>query len=345
MTAVKTAKLICVVVSLVPALALADESASDAFARGQTAMKAGRVHEACQAFEASEKLDPKVDTELALAGCDEQDGKPIAAARLYERLAVQDPNQVRRSTWAAKAKKLEENAPRVRLAITPQVAGTTVWIDGMDAGAVTGEVPVDVGPHDITAKAPGGYEGHASTALEKDRQVVDVAIAMQQSAAAQPPTTPPVEPQTPPATGTPPATATPPATGTATASEQMMPPATAEGGGGHDKRNGAIIGGAGAVVLVTSIVLFAESSSKFSDEHDLCPNHTCASASDAATANDDRDSARNLRGAGYVTGIIGLAALGVGGYLFFSAKDESSGPRMSLNVDRNSAGLSFSGHF
>nr|HEX4316448.1 PEGA domain-containing protein [Kofleriaceae bacterium] len=335
-------KLICIVASLVPVLAYADESAGDAYTRGQSALKAGRVHEACQAFEASEKAEAKVDTETALAGCYEQDGKPIAAARLYDRLATQDPNQVRRSTWAAKAKKLQANAPKLHLSVSPQVAGTTVTIDGMDAGTSSGDVLVDLGPHDIVAKAPG-YEGHASAAVEKDRQVVEVAITMDKKVEATPPTTgtmtpPPDTGTTPPATGT-----TPPATGTTPPASEMTPPPPPESTG-HAKRNGAILGGVGVAAIIGSVVLFAESSSKFDDEHNLCPNHTCGSAGDASTANDDRSTARDLRGAGYLTGVVGLALVGVGGYLFFTAKDESA-THVSVQVDHSTAGLVFSGHF
>src|SRR5580692_22489 len=83
------------VVALAPLTARA-ESAADAFARGQSAFKAGRIHEACLAFEASEQAEAKVDTELALAACDEQDGKPVAAALLYNQLAQTDSNVDRR---------------------------------------------------------------------------------------------------------------------------------------------------------------------------------------------------------------------------------------------------------
>src|SRR5258706_4486898 len=72
------------------------EPAESAFKRGQAAIKAGRIHDGCLAFEASDKLEAKVETELSLALCYEEDGKPVAAARLYRALADKDSNAERR---------------------------------------------------------------------------------------------------------------------------------------------------------------------------------------------------------------------------------------------------------
>ena len=59
-----------------------DETAAAAFKRGQAALKAKQVHEACDAFTTSERLEPKLETELALADCYGQDGKLATAARI-----------------------------------------------------------------------------------------------------------------------------------------------------------------------------------------------------------------------------------------------------------------------
>src|SRR5437763_6757202 len=89
-----------------PALASAD-SADSLYKDGQAAMKAGRVDEACQKFEASDKADAKLDTELALADCYEQDGKPVAAAKLLRATADKDSNADRKKKSTDKATKLE----------------------------------------------------------------------------------------------------------------------------------------------------------------------------------------------------------------------------------------------
>src|SRR4029077_12541773 len=83
-----------------------DDTAVSAFQHGQAAFKAGRIHEACDAYAASEKLAASAETELALANCYEQDGKPMSAARLYRGVADKDANADQRKTALAKAAKL-----------------------------------------------------------------------------------------------------------------------------------------------------------------------------------------------------------------------------------------------
>src|SRR5258706_1368347 len=116
-----------------------DEPADAALKRGQSALKAGRVHEACGAFEASDKLAATVDTELLLANCYEQDGKPMMAAKLYRSLADKDTNTARRQQSIAKATKLEAKAPKLRFAINPMPANLVVKVDGIEVPA-TGDV-------------------------------------------------------------------------------------------------------------------------------------------------------------------------------------------------------------
>src|SRR5580704_6862188 len=130
-----------------------NDTAESAFARGQAALKAGRIHQACDAYETSDKLAARIETEQSLASCYEQDGKPMAAARLYRSLADKDGNADRRKTSLAKADKLEAKAPRLRFEINPMPAGLIVKVDGAEVSS-TADVPVDVGPHEVVATAP-----------------------------------------------------------------------------------------------------------------------------------------------------------------------------------------------
>src|SRR5450432_982215 len=106
------------------------KSAEGEYKRGNTELKAGHVHEACAAFEASDKLDAKIETERSLASCYEQDGRPISAARIYRAVADKDDNAEHRKTAVAKATKLEAKAPKLRFAINPSPAGLVVKVDG-----------------------------------------------------------------------------------------------------------------------------------------------------------------------------------------------------------------------
>ena len=160
---------------LVPAIASADD-ASTAAARGRADLKAGRIHEACDDFAQSEQLAAGVDTELALAACYDQDGKPASAARLYRVAADKDAKASRRKTSLAKAEKLEARAPKLHFTVRPAPAGLVIKVDGAEVSA-TEDAIVDTGPHQVEASAPG-YEGHTSAPVDREGTTVQVVVQL-----------------------------------------------------------------------------------------------------------------------------------------------------------------------
>ncbi|MEO8550923.1 MAG: hypothetical protein ABI678_13150 [Kofleriaceae bacterium] len=308
------------------------ETAGEAMKRGQTAYKAGRIHEACDAFAASDKLAASSETEWSLAGCYEQDGKPVAAAKLYRAVAAQDPK--RKDIASAKATKLEARAPKLRFAIAA-TPGLVVKVDGVEVVA-TEDVMVDTGPHEVIATAPG-FEGHASAPVDREKAIVDVIIRLQ-----------PVE--APPA---PAATVPPPAQAAAAASEPSAPRAAAPmamhaesaepASTDHRMRNGIIVGAVGVGALVTAGVLFVAGTHKFDDEHALCPSSRCATTDDLEHANSLLDDGHLLRGLSIGTGIAGLALVGVGGYLVATHKTEES--HVMVQLDHRGGSIGYTARF
>lgn len=316
------------------ATAFADETAAEALVRGATAMKAGRIHEACSAFEAAAKLEDKIETQLSLADCYVQDGKPATAAKLYRALSDSDSNAARRKSSSAKAAKLEAKAPKLRLAINPNPPGIIVKVDGVEV-PTTGDVLVDLGPHEVTATAPG-FEGHASAPIDRDRAILDVIIRMQPVAVPEPaPAAPPAPSRSPsPA----PTRATAAAPSGAAAGMAAMPadeaPLTS-----HRKRNGIILAAGGGAVIVGAGVLFGLSASKFSDERDLCPNNTCASQDDVPRADKLDHDGRTLRGISYGMGIGGAALIGAGIYLIATNNKHAS--QVALQLEPGYQGVGY----
>ncbi|MDB4955002.1 MAG: hypothetical protein JWO36_2571 [Myxococcales bacterium] len=317
-----------------------DETAAAALKRGQAALKIRHVHEACLAFEASDKLEAKVDTELSLAACYEQDGKPVAAARLYRSLADKDTEAGRRRTSSAKAAKLEANAPKLRFAITPRPDGLVMTVDGVQVPS-TGNLPVDVGTHEVVATAPG-FEGHATAAVDRDRIVADVVIKMEPRATPTPEPTPITTPAPAPiATPTP--APTPMATAAVTPTSPAELPPAEPSGRDQRKRNGVIVSAAGAAALVGAVVFFAASSSKFDDVNKACPNPRCATDADYANAQSLQSDGRTFRGVSIGMGIGGGALVAAGVYLLLAPHKEAS--HVSLQLDAGRAGLTYSARF
>ena len=322
------------------AIARADGDAD--YKRGQAAMKAGRVHEACDAFAASDKTDPNADTELALAACYEQDGKPVTAARIYRWLAEKDGNLERRKQSSDKVAKLEARAAKLRLLLTKRPDGLTIFVDGQQVPS-TGDVLVDAGPHEVVATAPG-YEGHANAPVDRDRATLDVIVRMEPKAEPAPVAAAPA-PAPAPAPAAEPAPAAAPAMTTHTLEQIEPAPSTpmSEATPNHRKRNGVIIGAVGLAVGVGAVAFFGASSGKFDDEHALCPHMVCANASDLATGNSLRSDARTYRGVGIGMGVGAAALIGTGVYMMLTHKEPPA--QVSLDVAHGNTSLTFTHSF
>jgi len=312
-------KLLVITAVLAPAALAAAETADAALQRGHDLYKVGRIHEACEAYAASDRLAASAATERELASCYEQDARPVAAARLYKHLG--DP---------AKATKLEANAPKLRFAINP-TPGLVVKVDGLEVPA-TEDVPVDVGPHEVVATAPG-FAGHTSVPVDRDRIVVDVIVRMQPVAETAAPNPSPSPSPTP--------TPTPNAGPTPVAATAMTPePAPAAS---HRKTYGIAAAAVGAAAIVTSAVMYGLAEHKFNDEHALCPSSRCANDGDLATANSLLSDARTYRNIGIGTSIGGGLLLIAGGYLLFAPHAETT--HVSVQVGRDGAGMAYTGSF
>jgi len=313
------------------AVARADEDASAAYARGQAALKAHKVHEACEAFAIAQDKQPSVDTELAVGNCYEQDGKLVAAAKMFRAAAEKDVDPSRKESSLAKAEKLEKRAPKLKFAVNPKPDGLVIKVDGV-AVQTTGAVMVDVGPHQVTGMAPG-YEGHASAAVDREGQTLDVILRMEATAPAAPMTR-----EAPPA----PAPSAPAATAPMSAAAEPAPapePAMKPAHSSH-KTTGLVVGGVGVAALIGAGVFYSLGSSKFDDEHALCPGHLCASDADTAKANSLRDDGRTWRGVSIASGITGVVLVAAGAYLFATSKTESA--PVALRVDGHGAMLGYS---
>ena len=129
------------------------------FREASEAFDAGRVDEACTAFDASLRLFPTLGTLLNLALCHEKQGKTASAwlEFTYAAAWANDAAQRDRREFARQhAIRLERALVRVRIDVPPG-APVHLEIDGQPILAVSQALPVflDPGPHIIAASAPG----------------------------------------------------------------------------------------------------------------------------------------------------------------------------------------------
>lgn len=183
----RTAIAYFLVMTVTPADAQPAEAEAEVlYGNGRKLMSAGKVPEACTAFEKSYRLDPAVTTIIALATCREKLGRLANARELFlmaerQTRSASDNVTTQLHTIARdRAAKLEPRVPKLTINVPVQSK-----IDGLEILRDTIEIPVamwnralpiDGGTYKITARVPGAKEWSTTVTLapEVDTKTVDV---------------------------------------------------------------------------------------------------------------------------------------------------------------------------
>lgn len=149
-------------------------------------MAAGKFAEACDAFEASQRADPAISTLLNEANCREKNSQLATAWGLFleaerQTRAATDPAvEPMHKSAAAHAEKLEPRLSSLTIKLRDElrISGLEITVDGrrVDTGALNKPLPIDGGPHAISARAPGRktWTANASVEVEHDSKTVDI---------------------------------------------------------------------------------------------------------------------------------------------------------------------------
>jgi hypothetical protein len=141
----------------------------------------GKIAEACEKFEASERLEPKVGTELNLANCREKNGQTSSAWAMFalaagnaKRAGIEDSAAEARKRVAALQKKL------IYLTITvpaeSQFDGLVIKRNetSLDRALWNQAVPVDPNEYTIVAEGPDHKSWSVTLAVKTKSKVIDV---------------------------------------------------------------------------------------------------------------------------------------------------------------------------
>lgn len=146
--------------SLAAAGAHADR-ADQLFRKGKKLLAENKYPEACTAFEQSDKLDPAVGAKLNVALCYQEWGKLATAWRWYreaEQMAIQAGDDRARRIHALIAE-LDQKVPRLKLRLPPDAVldRVVIRLDGVElpAAELGGDRRVDPGPHRIETIVDG----------------------------------------------------------------------------------------------------------------------------------------------------------------------------------------------
>ena len=179
----------------------ASAQAQSLFDEGRKLLAAGKLPQACAAFESSQKLDPAVTTLLNLADCREQNHQLATAWGLFvdaNRLARTANNDKLAKVASNHAHKLEPRLSKLAIAVPAdsQLAGLEVRRDNelVLSAAWNHALPIDGGTYTITASAPGHAPWSATTTIkvEADNASITVPVLPEAKAVAvQQPLAPP----------------------------------------------------------------------------------------------------------------------------------------------------------
>jgi tetratricopeptide (TPR) repeat protein len=180
---------IAIVLVLWSSAALAQPAGAQAevlFRQARELMAAGKVSEACSAFEESQKLEPALSTLLNLASCREQLGQFATAWGLFldaarqTRSATDTTGQKLHDVAQSRAQKLEPRVSRLTINVPTdsQVEGLEITRgdDRVASGLWNRALPVDGGTYTISARAPGAnrWSTQVTVTAEHDSKTVEI---------------------------------------------------------------------------------------------------------------------------------------------------------------------------
>jgi tetratricopeptide (TPR) repeat protein len=119
---------------------------------------AGDLEPACKKFQASQKLDPAVGTQLNLADCYEQIGKTASAWVNFVEASESSEAGDRRAAFAKeRAEALRPRLTKLVIEVAAPVGGLTITRGDVEVSKETWgtPVPVDPGRYTVRARAPG----------------------------------------------------------------------------------------------------------------------------------------------------------------------------------------------
>ncbi|WP_437926060.1 PEGA domain-containing protein [Sorangium sp. So ce291] len=144
----------------------------------------------CPKFEASLELNPSASTMINIARCHEREGKVATAWHDYNRAIVlnrETAGEQRRRGLEEIAQKgiadLDARVPKLRVVVKGAPSGVEVQRDGtpVPAAALGEPLPVDPGPHDLRASAPG-HETETRSVTLREGESVTVELTLRPAA-------------------------------------------------------------------------------------------------------------------------------------------------------------------
>jgi hypothetical protein len=315
--AVTSAALLC---ASAPQVRAQSAEAEALFSDADKLMAEGNIAGACEAFEASNRIEPRAGTLIRLGECRELNHQLASAWSAYKDALTRVRDPRKRDLARAKVAAIEPRLSYLTVLVSDEarVDGLALSRNGrpLDAGLWNRAVPVDGGAYVIGGQAPGHEEWNTTVAVPFERGKISVEVPkfkeMVKLVAPEPP------PQG-------------PSAAPITAASDVAPRRSAASGRLSTRRLVAIsAAGASVVALGAGIVLGVQARARRDDAFALCPDPALP-CSDAARANAlaSTGHARAL-GADIGFGVAAAAAITASVLWITGAPESASGGRIGV---------------
>jgi hypothetical protein len=316
-------------------------SADDLFREGTLLFGRGETKAACERFAASYKIDIAPGTLFNLAACHEKDGHLAQARAEFQEFAdraIKAGKADKAQPAVERAAAIEARMPKLVLSFPPGSNVQTILVDGVarDASEWQKPLPVEAGSHAVELRAPGKVSATKTVTLAGEGASVTVDVPL-------------LAPEGGTVTAAPPPIAPPPVAPLETKISQTS-------SSGSKRTAGLVVGGGGIVALgvgtAFGIITLSQKSTANADCEPPSGSGTACKSGKAVAANNELDTARTSSWVSTIGLGVGVVAVGVGAYLFFTGgtRSEESAPastglRVVPSLGRDGGGLSLAGAF
>ncbi len=331
---------VCVVAAAAPVYAQSVE-AEVLFRDGKKLLKEGKIAEACDKLEASDRLEASVGTELNLADCREKNGQLATAWAAFRKAAAsaKTAGDAKREAEARRrAGALEAKMSYLTINVGDKLEGLQVARNGtaIDPALWNAAVPVDPGEYEIVAQAPGHdrWSSRIKVASDAQHAAVDVPKLKAAGEAAVDKKPMPTEVKPKPAE----------AKAKTEPDEQPEPPAPAHASSFTGTRKIAVaVGVLGVAGIAVGAVFGSKANDLESQSNKICPTATCNDMH-ALQLNSDAKSDALISNIGFIGGGAAVAGAVV---LWFVGAPKAAQESVAVTplVGRTSVGLGLGGRF
>lgn len=314
--------------------------AESLFSDGNKLMKQGDLARACDAFEASNRIEPRAGTLIRLGECREQSHQLASAWSAYKDALTRVKDRRKRALATARVAEIEPKLSYLTVSVPDdsRIDGLMITRNGqpLDPALWNRGIPVNGGEYVIGGRAPGHEEWATIVTVpnESGKVSVEVPKFKEITKLVTPPSPPERTPSTPSAAapgiatlaGPPTAAPSPTAAARSSDPDEIGPSPSMW----TTKRKVAIgLAGGSVAGLITGIVLSIEAKSSQNAAHALCvsPQTPCA---DADRANERiAEGQHRALGANLAYGAATAMAIGAG-ILWFTGTPEMQGHHVAI---------------